>query len=201
MRLNRTIAKSIKTYPLLYRDVDYAKSRVKVLGNLFFTVGNGYAWKNGELVLKPYRGQKKITVDCSFPEGYFTANNITTDWGDNGLTQKYLTNECSRYVWRPNGLSDGYSKLCTIPDDIKNDWLEGANETCQYALQFWDNPTLWKHDVYYDKMHIMNWLDYKNHQINLTDSIQTKIDEMLKARNMIKKTYVLPVWEENVSEE
>ena len=41
MRIADYISKSIQEYPLMYKDVDYEKSKLKVLNHIFFTIGNG----------------------------------------------------------------------------------------------------------------------------------------------------------------
>lgn len=42
MKLEDFVAKSIYEFPTLYKDVDYQKSRLKVLGHVFLTCGNGF---------------------------------------------------------------------------------------------------------------------------------------------------------------
>jgi hypothetical protein len=44
MKIKDFISKSIQEYPLLYKDVDYEKSKLKVLDQLFFVSGNGMEW-------------------------------------------------------------------------------------------------------------------------------------------------------------
>jgi hypothetical protein len=41
MKIADYISKSIQEYPSLYKDVDYEKSKLKVLNHIFFTIGNG----------------------------------------------------------------------------------------------------------------------------------------------------------------
>jgi len=41
MKIADYISKSIQEYPLMYKDVDYEKSKLKVLNHIFFTNGNG----------------------------------------------------------------------------------------------------------------------------------------------------------------
>ena len=42
MKLEDHVKQSIHEYPGLFKDVDYARSRMKVLSQLFVTIGNGY---------------------------------------------------------------------------------------------------------------------------------------------------------------
>lgn len=41
MKIADYISKYIQKYPFLYKDVDYEKSKLKVLNQIFFTIGNG----------------------------------------------------------------------------------------------------------------------------------------------------------------
>jgi len=41
MKIKDFISENIQSYPSLFKDVDYEKSKLKVLGNIFFTIDNG----------------------------------------------------------------------------------------------------------------------------------------------------------------
>lgn len=41
MKIADYISKCIQLYPTLYKDIDYNKSKLKVLNHIFFTIGNG----------------------------------------------------------------------------------------------------------------------------------------------------------------
>lgn len=64
MKIKDFISKSIQEYPLLYKDVNYEKSKLKVLDQLFFVSGNGMGWADTE---KPEEGgylcQSKFKFD------------------------------------------------------------------------------------------------------------------------------------------
>jgi len=59
MKVSDFISQSIQTYPSLYKDVDYERSKLKVLCHTFFTIGNGMEMaetedpKQGGYVVEP----------------------------------------------------------------------------------------------------------------------------------------------------
>lgn len=66
MKIADYISKLIQEYPGLYKDVDYEKSKLKVLCDIFFTIGNGLKMaeidmhRNGGYVVSPkYKKDKK----------------------------------------------------------------------------------------------------------------------------------------------
>lgn len=91
MKIKDYISKTIQKYPLLYKDVDYEKSKLKVLCNIFFTNGNGLEiadtenTKEGGYIVEPKYKRDKETGDWirkkdkpygkekyrSIPGGYF----------------------------------------------------------------------------------------------------------------------------------
>ena len=52
MKVSDYISKSIQEYPSLYKDVDYEKSKLKVLCQAFFTIGNGLEFADTENTLE-----------------------------------------------------------------------------------------------------------------------------------------------------
>lgn len=70
MKLEHVINWCIYNYPTLYRDKTLAESRLKVLGQLFLTNGNGYEWhKDGFLVDGNQSNCRK-----TLPKGFFDKN-------------------------------------------------------------------------------------------------------------------------------
>ena len=49
MKVNDYISKHIQEYPSLYKDVDYEKSKLKVLNQVFFVIGNGIEFADTEV--------------------------------------------------------------------------------------------------------------------------------------------------------
>ena len=73
MKLEHVINWSIINYPTLYRDVTLERSRLKVLNQLFFVIGNGFEWhKDGFLFDGNKRNFRKI-----LPKGFFEKNLYT----------------------------------------------------------------------------------------------------------------------------
>lgn len=134
MKLSNQVAQSIRAYPILYRDVTYEKSRLKVLNHLFLAVGNGFGWVKGELVeFRPEPKTKKVSVRRTFPPTYFT-DSLMVDFRDLGERDTF-----SREAWHPYDLCE-YSRLFTIPDDVQDDWLSGALEAHGATEEFYSRP-------------------------------------------------------------
>lgn len=91
MKIKDYISKSIQEYPSLYKDVDYEKSKLKVLNQIFFVIGNGLSMahtdnpKEGGYVVEPKHKKDKETGEYirrtdkpygkekfkAIPKGYF----------------------------------------------------------------------------------------------------------------------------------
>lgn len=140
MRLNDVIVESILQYPLLYRDVSYEKSKIKVLDHLFLTVGNGYSWSHGVLAghSEPSSGELYPEGAAAFEEGYFTKPLLITEEIVPGLSVTY--DQCNTYPWVPYPISAKYSRIMQIPDDVQEDWLAGAVEILRQLEEFYGRP-------------------------------------------------------------
>ena len=184
MKLHHAIAKAIRQYPLLYRDTDYERSKIKVLDHLFLTIGNGYDWYDGYLwekkshydsataeyvlcVPTPYGSQRFSPL--AFPDNYWakklspeedkaamealatkllhlTKNKKNPKDKLNCIRRfKDVSLEQSTYDWYPYPISK-HSALMTIPDNIRNDWLAGAEEICRRTFEFYTKPELYAND-------------------------------------------------------
>jgi len=207
MLLNESIAKNIKKYPTLYRDINYQLSRVKVLNHFFLTNGNGMSWWDGFLSDENEEDwdrdkggwygiggpkYKEDTFKDYFSKNYFTSNKIAKG-------------KSSRSQWSPYPISK-YSLLIHVPDNVKLDWLLGADEICQYTIQFYNDKSLWKYDSYYQEIGntfdngkvmytLEKWLEYKDICLNNLNIAQTRIDKLLQINKLRKTTFILPVWE------
>lgn len=156
MKLDLYVAKSIRDFPTLFRDVTYEKSRIKVLDQLFLVNGNGLEWKNGTLedrykttpkmakqraeergedyVPKSHMRSTKFEPDY-FMKPILVIRKLYTD--ENGVVQTYTQNQESTYAWVPYSICE-YAKLVNIPKNVQKDWLEGAIETYQRTVEFWN---------------------------------------------------------------
>ena len=140
-----TLEWSYKLYPR--QNVD----ELDVLNQLFFVLGNGYRWVDGELVDK-YSGSfekqyEKVKAQRALHnEGIKKLDIILHDdlfeSEDYKLEQNKQRAERTEYRLRdgrdPNGPSNIYpiydlSEIMNLPDDIKPDWLEAAKKAIQYA--------------------------------------------------------------------
>ena len=74
MKLQHIINHLIYTYPTLYRSKTFQESRLKVLDQLFFTIGNGYQWTK-DSVLKSYNSKSRKTL----PKNFFDKNLFIID--------------------------------------------------------------------------------------------------------------------------
>lgn len=162
MLLSHAIAKSIKTYPSLYRDVTYERSRLKVLNQLFLVGGSGLCWYDGyraeteEMTKREFdmkrggwvglKGPRygKRTFDDTFEPDYWTRR-LSPKWDPNnriivlikakGLYDEADWDECARYDFRPYPQSE--SDLW-MPDLIQPDWLAGFREVVDAALAYYE---------------------------------------------------------------
>lgn len=143
MKLEHEIQYAFDKYSLLF------KQRWQVLDHLFCVIGNGYEWLNGELVEK--------------------------DIDKSGYTPILKDNKA--YSIYEHSFSDiefypicEYSKIFTIPKDIKPDWLDGIKEVVKMLLE---------HGNGYDDYEKMN-----SYQKNKYVTYGKKLQELAKELNI-----------------
>ena len=198
MKLSDQISKSIYEYPSLFKDVDMQKSRIKVLDQLFLVIGNGYEWTDGylaEMVCKkngsgfkkflPY-GKEKFSVKLD--EKYFKNPIYRTFDHHPEILKLIMENpkfkdlsmieDCSLFLATPYPISE-YSKLNTVPDNVRPDWLDGAIETAEWALSFYTGPDSQLRTLNYQKS-----MTYKPEVLTSLAKIQTDI--LCKALKRLK---------------
>ena len=171
--LELVIINAILNHPSLYKDIDYEHSRQKVLSHLFFTNGNGYEWVNGALVCE----LDKYKVGTELPESYFETPVMSTEANEPKYFKELRLAEgkeyepyelCSKQAIQIYPICQ-YAKMMNIPDDIKDDWLEGAIEATIFARDYWDSPYKYCLDTYVrDWMHSRDYekiKEYKKEQI------------------------------------
>ena len=129
-----------------------------ILDHLFFTIGNGYEWKGGELVgiyegataetqlhnLKRYLDKKnkyyKKQHDARMKD-FAVFNMKSFDYKpiivpvDLEERMEDLSLPLGIYGEKRNiyPMSKEYSRIFTVPDDVKPDWLEGAFDAIKVA--------------------------------------------------------------------
>lgn len=149
MQLDETILISVQFYPGI------SPTRENVLNHLFFTIGNGYEWVDGELICDEDRF---VGVDPIEHQAEWASNFCGQQgWGEDDFRRMMgealpiieTAEERASTKWYPHefdllGLGDvdepvsynssfiypicRYSRIHSIPDDVKDDWLLGAVE-------------------------------------------------------------------------
>ena len=115
---------------------DLFPTRQHCLNHLFCTVGNGYEWKDGELVCedflsKRYEMKEEIVYAKSWHENLFeTRRRIELDLAR--LDKNYKPNPKYFHNWYP--LYREYAYLYNYPSNIKPDWLKILNECKQMLI-------------------------------------------------------------------
>ena len=142
MTLNETVLYYlVKGLPLL-------NSAIDVYDMLFCMNGNGFYWKNGELI--------NDTMDKTFPIYDYVDCKIVDMFNDFQPRNRYYNN--MRYVFEFYPLSI-YSKMCDFPDNIKPDWFAGIKKMVELIEAHTEciNPQ--------DYAETMKWLDFIKEKI------------------------------------
>lgn len=174
MDVKQLIINSIFSYPTLYKDVDFEKSRDKVLNHLFFTNGNGFEWVNGGLECF-----EVLNTICTLPENYFNTV-IMSNEADEDPFDKELRNEFNpNSKFKPYELCAKesltiypickYAKIVNIPEDIQLDWLLAAEDACYLAMDYFTDPYKHCRDMY-----IQEWMKQRKY-----DKIKNYLKEQL----------------------
>lgn len=134
---NKLFKKMEKNYPVLFPD------RNRILSHLFFTIGNGYAWLDGGLIeLSPSGHTENKAQLKKFDE----FEDIIRRAKESGKAARLLlgiaeeeeeldTREIyEEKVWKGDKLpfypvSEDYSNICCVPDDVQGHWLKLAYES------------------------------------------------------------------------
>lgn len=84
MNLHDVIVSSIVAYPSLYRDINFKRSRLAVLHQLFMVLGSGAGWdKAGQRLSKETFGKQTL------PKGYFKKN-LWAESRDKATIKKFV---------------------------------------------------------------------------------------------------------------
>lgn len=149
MRAEEQLQWMADTYPSLY------PTRKHALNQLFCVVGNGYEWADGEIVrIDSQRASQRPLGDverAKFPYGdlakvehkdHFEILHELREENTESRQKELLgLLMCCNFEWYP--ISRDFSLLCSIPEDVKPDWRELAEE-CKRELEKdgvdWLNP-------------------------------------------------------------
>jgi len=134
MKFEDTIQWKYDFYPTLYQE------RFQCLDHLFFTIGNGYDWKNGELFSEEHNYIAEFSGEGAII-GYKLIENYVAQLDEderaiqrNKIESNKLKQNLARIhphlfiKWYP--LSK-YSRIFSLPKNVKKDWEEGALEAIQ----------------------------------------------------------------------
>ena len=119
MNVRDTIYFMCAVYPSIF------PNRQAALNHLFCVGGNGYEWKDGELVecCGEYDHNKSLEWNIENKRG----SRIIIPFLDKESLEKRIVDTSHAENWYP--LSK-YNKILTIPKDIKEDWKKAAYQTC-----------------------------------------------------------------------
>jgi hypothetical protein len=146
MKLNTLICSAILNYPSLHKDENFHKSKLKVLDHLYFVIGNGFRWKNGQLVELSFGTREPRIIVTHLPEEFFTdykilrkdRHGIPNYSIENGfLKETRWWEENSYYPVHFYPLCENYSNVFLIPDNVKKDYMEGAIFVTAEAKKFY----------------------------------------------------------------
>lgn len=142
------IEESIRCYPLIFRN------RSQVLDHLFFVIGNGFEWIDGELVkigreresynphhwTRDYLNRFAVDIKMGLPaDAAHLARtllwNMENDFEDRCISEE-AAERAKRYgVYSPYPESS-YSKINNIPSNVKIEWVVLAAEARRVRNEF-----------------------------------------------------------------
>lgn len=139
MRAEDFLQIQFNSYPIIYG------SRKILLCHIFCGCGNGYEWNNGEITYKHYDSMSKskdtvnnynIHVNRAEPtkEAVELLNkniSMVEKWKNNPRTQEAYNNFYNQYL----SLSEEYSLIYHVPNDVKLDWLNVCYEVVDYMKE------------------------------------------------------------------
>jgi len=145
MRLEETILDSIQYYPSLF------PTRESVLNNLFCTAGNGYVWREGQLVhasgwpdaepadhFRVRHGWPPSTDQDHYLWGVIsTAHERCKPGHQFTLPPRRRRVTVAQASWHAGciyPLSEYHSKMLRVPEDARQDWVQGAIETAHMVI-------------------------------------------------------------------
>ncbi|RLD07544.1 MAG: hypothetical protein DRI65_04385 [Chloroflexota bacterium] len=185
MNLEQYIIHSILEYPTLYKDINYQYSKEKVLNHLFFTNGNGMEWHNGELIDQISGDSEEI---IKFPEGFFTTPIWTTEEDEDEVMKGWRLEDdkeykpfekCSKYALNIYPICE-YANITSLPKEIKDDWLLGAEEAIELALAYYADPYKHARNTY-----INEWILTRNFE-SIQNFLTKQNNYLVKAGGRVK---------------
>lgn len=151
MTVAETFWQCFNLYPSLFQ------TRADVINQLFFVIGNGYRWSDGELIgdesamtLERITERRIVRVLQNF-SGVQFRQSVARILGDPVPTEEdaleeQLNKEFAYKIGPIKGKPRvyypvcGYSKICHVPDDVRPDWLRLAREACRLLIAAESRP-------------------------------------------------------------
>lgn len=187
MKVCDYISKSIQEYPSLYKDIDYEKSKTKVMDHVFFTIGNGLELGNGyvfdpkykrskgewEVVdPKPYGIEKYPRLPDGFfdQKAYYVYPHPDRVVGRKKLNLYYREGEPKIYEALSNNPYTPYPimeysfayQVCKKEVFIHEDWFAEMKLLCNAALEYYNDP--FRYEGCYRNLRD-GWDEFKSQQI------------------------------------
>lgn len=154
-----TLEQNIQYLYIKYPSI--SPTRQSVLNYLYITIGNGYDWKNGQLISEIDHEDKNLIqkikdknhVPASEPgykQGPYRIEEIILKrrFEQNKITKKEYKQSLNElnskvyYSFYPFAKDDKYPSINNLPEDIKPDYLLGAIEACQDILKYCEIPEI-----------------------------------------------------------
>ena len=142
MTVEATVQKMMDSYPVLFI------TREECFDHLFCTIGNGYKWKWGQLVHDDFGDEGyDEEADREVNKADYEVKHKRAEPSEEALEARKKRDELQakagmlkgnedvdrqKHHWFP--LSKKYSKLFTVPDDVREDWKEAVEE-CKRMLE------------------------------------------------------------------
>lgn len=144
LSVKETVRRCLIQYPSLFRN------KGDVYDHLFLTIGNGYEWVDGGLVEKSSGDDQPQWADESGDGPANEHPEITAMMRPGRILDARRENNQIRFVldnfdalfdeplvlWQPYSDACEYSRLFTMPDDVRDDWRKACNDT-SLALASW----------------------------------------------------------------
>ena len=178
MTVKDTIKSIIITCPILY------PTKLSAYNHLFLTIGNGYRWKNGELISEDDEENCSIedALEALFNKEsqYDVLKSLLDDTTNSEVIINYLKRRnkknlelakvivnCEKIINEKLYITNEeilyplceYSRILNIPDDIKDDWKDAIKEFLYFIMTSEENEVI----------------IYRNQYINELSEIQYKI--------------------------
>lgn len=144
-----TLKETVLYYLIKDKDIPFIKNALDVYDMLFCVNGNGFYWKDGELI--------NDNIDITFPIYDYVDCAVVDAFNDFTPKDTLLTYITYKFEFYP---LCKYSKLCNFPDNIKPGWFEGIKKMVELIETHTEciNP--------HDYAETMKWLEVVKNKIS-----------------------------------